>query len=141
LTRACTKIALWKISIVSKNSPAICGAKSRVPPAKNWADKRTRRARSTCRATLVGWNGEYRFGCAMDRHFFAETGIDSDAFRDFVATGAGDEEVAHSDSGAHADAAKMTRRKERVSAICRLPSIANVLRPTEPRAIVATAFA
>jgi hypothetical protein len=47
-----------------------------------------------CRATLVGWNGDYRFGCAMDRHFFAETGIDSDTFREFVATGASDDEVA-----------------------------------------------
>ena len=28
------------------------------------------------RATLAGVNGEYRFGCPMDQHFFEETGID-----------------------------------------------------------------
>ena len=48
-----------------------------------------------CRATLVGWNGEYQFGCPMDQHFFQETGIRSGEFRDLVATGATDEEVAH----------------------------------------------
>ena len=45
-----------------------------------------------CRATLVGWNGEYNFGCPMDQHFFAETGIAMNDFRDFVATGANDKE-------------------------------------------------
>jgi hypothetical protein len=44
-----------------------------------------------CRAALVGWNGE--FGCPMDQHFFAETGIEREAFKDFVATGANDLEV------------------------------------------------
>lgn len=46
-----------------------------------------------CRATLVGWNGEFQFGCPMDQHFFEETGIDKNEFRDFVATGASDSEV------------------------------------------------
>lgn len=47
-----------------------------------------------CRATLAGTNGEFQFGCPMDRHFFEETGIDMQEFEDFVATGARDEEVA-----------------------------------------------
>jgi hypothetical protein len=51
------------------------------------------RALDKCRATLVGWAGEFKFGCAMDQHFFAETGIDMQAFKDFVATGADDKEV------------------------------------------------
>ena len=46
-----------------------------------------------CRATLVGWNGEFQFGCPMDQHFFQETGIKSGEFRDLVATGATDDEV------------------------------------------------
>jgi hypothetical protein len=46
-----------------------------------------------CRATLAGWNGDYQFGCPLDQHFFQETGIDMNAFREFVATGASDEEV------------------------------------------------
>ena len=51
------------------------------------------RALDKCRATLVGLNGDYVFGCPLDQHFFHETGIDQNAFRDFVATGATDEEV------------------------------------------------
>jgi hypothetical protein len=51
------------------------------------------RALDKCRATLAGCAGEFTFGCAMDRHFFAETGIDMGAFKDFVATGADDREV------------------------------------------------
>jgi hypothetical protein len=43
-----------------------------------------------CRAALVGWQGDFQFGCPMDQHFFADTGIDMQAFKDFVATGADD---------------------------------------------------
>jgi hypothetical protein len=46
-----------------------------------------------CRATLVGRNGDYQFGCPMDQHFFEQTGIDMQQFEDFVATGADDDEV------------------------------------------------
>jgi len=46
-----------------------------------------------CRATLAGTNGEYHFDCPLDRTFFDFAGVDSDAFRDFVGTGADDEEV------------------------------------------------
>jgi hypothetical protein len=46
------------------------------------------------RATLAGTNGDYKFGCPLDRHFFEETGIRMQEFEDFVATGAGDAEVA-----------------------------------------------
>ena len=51
------------------------------------------RALDKCRATFVGCEGEFKFGCAMDQHFFAETGIDMQKFQDFVATGADDNEV------------------------------------------------
>ena len=46
-----------------------------------------------CRATLLGWQGDFKFGCPMDREFFAEAGIDQEEFREFVATGASDREV------------------------------------------------
>ncbi len=46
-----------------------------------------------CRATLVGWNGEFQYGCPMDQMFFEEAGISKDEFKDFVATGASDAEV------------------------------------------------
>lgn len=53
-----------------------------------------------CRATLTGRNGEYRFDTpigeipSLDRVFFDFAEIDAGEFKDFVATGATDEEVA-----------------------------------------------
>ena len=47
-----------------------------------------------CRAALLGWGGDYQFGCPMDEHFLAETRIPRDEFQTFVATGADDNEVA-----------------------------------------------
>lgn len=46
-----------------------------------------------CRATLLGWNGEFNYGCPMDQMFFEEAGINKDEFKNFVATGASDDEV------------------------------------------------
>ena len=46
-----------------------------------------------CRASLLGWHGDYQYGCPMDQTFFEEAGIDKNEFRDFVATGASDDEV------------------------------------------------
>ncbi len=46
-----------------------------------------------CRATLAGTQGDYTYGCPMDRGFLDEAGISVDQFRDFVATGASDQEV------------------------------------------------
>ena len=46
-----------------------------------------------CRATLMGWNGDYEFGCPADLNFFDETGLDMYEFEEFVATGASDKEV------------------------------------------------
>jgi hypothetical protein len=47
-----------------------------------------------CRALLVGWQGDFRYGCAMDQEFLNEAELDAESFKDFVATGATDEEVA-----------------------------------------------
>jgi uncharacterized protein DUF5069 len=47
-----------------------------------------------CRAELVGKLGEYHYNCPLDRVFFRFTGIDAEEFQRFVATGAGDDEVA-----------------------------------------------
>jgi hypothetical protein len=51
------------------------------------------RALDKCRASLVGWNGEFQYGCPLDQMFFREAGIDRDEFKEFVATGASDHEV------------------------------------------------
>ncbi len=46
-----------------------------------------------CRASLLGWQGDFTYGCPMDREFLTEAGLDLNEFRDFVATGASDNEV------------------------------------------------
>jgi hypothetical protein len=47
-----------------------------------------------CRAAVAGTLGEYHFNCPLDRRFFDFTGIDAEAFRAFISTGASDEAVA-----------------------------------------------
>jgi hypothetical protein len=46
-----------------------------------------------CRATLLGWQGDFMFNCAMDQMFLNSAGIDAGKFKDFVASGASDREV------------------------------------------------
>jgi hypothetical protein len=52
------------------------------------------RALDKCRAELVGKAGDYHFNCPMDQVFFRFTKIDPEKLKDFVATGANDDEVA-----------------------------------------------
>jgi hypothetical protein len=52
------------------------------------------RALDKCRAVLAGSAGEYHFSCPLDNQFFSFSGISSDDFKTFVATGATDDEVA-----------------------------------------------
>lgn len=40
-----------------------------------------------CRAVIAGCNGEYNYNCPLDRRFFDFTGIDSDQFKAWVASG------------------------------------------------------
>ena len=47
-----------------------------------------------CRASLNNSLGEYHFDCPVDNMFFGFTGITADEFKDVIATGASDEEVA-----------------------------------------------
>lgn len=47
-----------------------------------------------CRAKIVGKNGEYHYDCPLDKIFFDFTGISAKAFKEFVAIGAADEDVA-----------------------------------------------
>ena len=60
-----------------------------------------------CRALLNGTEGEYLYNYGIDRVFFEFAGLDAENFKDFVATGATDEEVAdwiHARAKAHSPA-------------------------------------
>jgi hypothetical protein len=46
-----------------------------------------------CRAELNGTHGEYHFNCPLDNIFLSFSGIEAEAFKAFVATGATDEQV------------------------------------------------
>ena len=46
-----------------------------------------------CRATLVGQQGEFLYGCPMDRGFLSSAGIGVEEFKQFVGTGATDEQI------------------------------------------------
>lgn len=52
-----------------------------------------KRTLDKCRASLLGHEGDFRFGCPMDQEFFREAGVSAEEFRDFVAAGASDGEV------------------------------------------------
>jgi hypothetical protein len=52
------------------------------------------RAVDKCRSVLAGTAGEYHSGCPVDAMFLDFAGISYDQFKDFVATGATDAEIA-----------------------------------------------
>ena len=52
------------------------------------------RAVDKCRAVLAGMGGEYHSGCPVDSMFLDFAGIAYEQFREFVATGATDAEIA-----------------------------------------------
>lgn len=47
-----------------------------------------------CRAVIAGKAGEYHYNCPLDNQFLSFAGIDAGKFKEFVATGADDAEVA-----------------------------------------------
>ena len=60
-----------------------------------------------CRAELNGTGGEYEYNCRLDRVFLEFAGLDANAFKDLVATGATDEEIiewVHSHGKCHSPA-------------------------------------
>ena len=52
------------------------------------------RAVDKCRVELVGQAGPYRYNCPLDRRFFGFAGLDADALKARVATGADDRQLA-----------------------------------------------
>jgi hypothetical protein len=67
----------------------------RSPDTKLGGFRLAARCLDKCRATLAGTQGDYTYGCPMDQQFLTTAGIDQENFKNFVATGASDEEVAH----------------------------------------------
>jgi hypothetical protein len=53
-----------------------------------------KRALDKCRAELNGSNGEYHFDCPLDNMFFDFAGITGEQYKELIASGATDEEVA-----------------------------------------------
>jgi hypothetical protein len=47
-----------------------------------------------CRAELLGQSGSYQYDCPLDRMFFAASGLETGPLREFIATGADDNDVA-----------------------------------------------
>jgi len=74
-------------------APDLTQKKPRSPREKLAGFELAARTLDKCRASLAGSNGDYEFNCPLDQRFFAETGIDAEAFRAVVATGATDEQV------------------------------------------------
>ncbi len=66
----------------------------RSPEERLGGFQKAARCLDKCRATLLGWQGDFTYGCPMDQQFFQEAGFNRDEFKAFVATGASDEEVA-----------------------------------------------
>ena len=78
------------------------------------------RALDKCRAALVGWQGAYLSNCPLDQRWLRFGGIDYEAFRAFVATGATDAEVAtwigeHAKERSQAEIDAWNRREGAVS--------------------------
>ena len=65
----------------------------RSPSEKLAGFEKAARCVDKCRATLVGLQGEFIYGCPMDRSFLSSAGIGVEEFKQFVATGATDNEI------------------------------------------------
>lgn len=77
-----------------------------------------------CRATIAGTAGEYHYDCPLDNVFLSFAGIAAEEFKDFVATGATDAEVAawieqHSQIKDRAEIA-VWNNKQRYTRLCDL---------------------
>jgi hypothetical protein len=82
-----------KLDEVKRQARDLRTEEPRPPSAELGGFELAARCLDKCRAALVGWQGEYQYGCPMDRQFLATAGITKDEFRDFVATGASDDQV------------------------------------------------
>ena len=81
------------LEAVKKLAKDLRRAEPRDPTEKLAGFEKAARCLDKCRATLVGWQGEFMYGCPMDRSFLDRAGVGVEEFRQFVATGANDQQV------------------------------------------------
>jgi hypothetical protein len=65
----------------------------RDPSEKLAGFEKAARCVDKCRATLVGQQGDFVYGCPMDRSFLDRAGVGVEEFKQFVASGVTDGEV------------------------------------------------
>lgn len=65
----------------------------RDPSEKLAGFEKAARCVDKCRATLVGQQGDFIYGCPMDRSFLDRAGVGVEEFKQYVGTGASDQDI------------------------------------------------
>ena len=81
------------LEAVKKLARDLRSEEPRNPSEKLAGFEKAARCVDKCRATLVGQQGEFIYGCPMDRSFLSSAGIGVEEFKQFIATGATDNEI------------------------------------------------
>ena len=81
------------LEAVKKLARDLRSAEPRDPSEKLAGFEKAARCVDKCRATLVGWQGEFIYACPMDRSFLDRAGVGVEEFKQFVASGAADNEI------------------------------------------------
>ena len=81
------------LDAVKKLAKNLRSEEPRDPAEKLAGFEKAARCVDKCRATLVGWQGDFIYGCPMDRSFLDRAGVGVEEFKQFVATGVSDQEI------------------------------------------------
>jgi hypothetical protein len=81
------------LEAVKKLARDLRSEEPRNPSEKLAGFEKAARCVDKCRATLVGQQGEFIYGCPMDRSFLDRAGIGVEEFKQFVSTGATDADI------------------------------------------------
>jgi hypothetical protein len=87
------EIVMKDLKAVEKFAKDLRREEPRSPSEKLAGYEKAARCVDKCRATLVGWQGEFVYGCPMDRSFLDQAGVGVEEFRQFIGTGVSDAEV------------------------------------------------
>ena len=80
-------------TIMSSHTPDLTKQPPRSPRVRLGGYVLVPRMLDKCRAELAGKNGEYHYNCPLDQEFLEFAGVDAEALKKQVATGAGDGEI------------------------------------------------